>query len=101
MDKSIPTVDCPLGANVQLVESGKVLFDGFIVSRGKNTEKSEITLSCFDRGFYLNRNKGSYKFVNTPPEQIAARVAADFGIQTGRLRRRRARHPHLRGSAAL
>ncbi|MFR9189841.1 MAG: hypothetical protein ACLVL7_06055 [Anaerotruncus massiliensis (ex Togo et al. 2019)] len=55
------------------------------MSRGKNTEKSEITLSCFDRGFYLNRNKGYYKFVNTPPEQIAARVAADFGIQAGTL----------------
>lgn len=85
VDKSIPEVDCPLGADVQLMEDGKALFDGFIVSRGKNTEKSEITLSCFDRGFYLNRNKGYYKFVNTPPEQIAARVAADFGIEVGAL----------------
>ena len=82
-DKSIPVVDCPLGAGVQLLNSGKALFDGFIVSRTKSTEASKIELSCYDRGLYLKRNKASYKFSAATPEAITAKIAADFGFTVG------------------
>lgn len=82
IDKSVPAVDCPLGAGVRLLEGG-TLFDGFIVSRTKSTEASQIDLSCYDRGFYLKRNKASYQFTNLTPEAIASRVASDFGIVCG------------------
>lgn len=82
-DESIPVVDCPLGAGVQMSHAGKVLFNGFIVSRQKSTDASQISLSCYDRGFYLMRNKAAYKFVDTTPEAIAAKVAADFGLSVG------------------
>ena len=37
-DPDIPKTDCPLGANVQLVNGGEVLFDGFVGTRTRNTE---------------------------------------------------------------
>ena len=84
-DRDIPAVACPLGASVQFREGGKLLFDGFILARKKSTGASQITLSCYDRGFYLKQNKASYKFQDQPPEAIAARVAGDFGITAGEL----------------
>lgn len=82
-DKSIPVVDCPLGAGVRLMSGGKALFDGFIFSRTKATDASAITLSCFDRGFYLKRNKACYKFTAITPEAVAGKLAADFGLAVG------------------
>lgn len=84
-DDSVPVVDCPLGAGVQLREGGTVPFDGFIVSRTKSTQESTLQLSCFDRGLYLKRNKKSYQFTAATPEAITAKVAADFGITVGTL----------------
>lgn len=82
-DASVPEVECPLGAAVQMEENGEILFDGFIVSRSKNTETSSIEVSCYDRGFYLRQNKDMYKFTNTTPEAIVKRLAADYGFAVG------------------
>ena len=65
VDPSIPVVDCPLGAQLQLLSGKTVLFDGFIVNRTKTTQSSQIDVTCFDRGFYLKKNKASYQFQGT------------------------------------
>lgn len=82
-DGDIPTADCPLGGLVRLADAGQVLFEGYIVSRTKSTNASTIDCTCYDRGFYLGRNKACYKFADTLPEEIAPRVAADFGFSLG------------------
>lgn len=82
-DKSIPFIECPLGAAVQMRHGKQTLFDGFIVSRTKSTDASAVSLSCYDRGFYLKRNKASYKFSGVTPETAVAMIAADFDFQTG------------------
>lgn len=84
-DESVPVIDCPLGAGVRMTHGGTVLFDGFLVSRQKSTDSAQITLNCYDRGFYLKRNKANYKFTDTTPEAIAAQVVADFGLTAGTL----------------
>jgi len=82
-DTNIPAIDCPLGAGVTLALDDMELFSGFIVSRTKSTESSVIDITAFDRGFYIKRNKASYQFKGTTPEDITRRICADFGIETG------------------
>lgn len=82
-DPTIPTIDCPLGASVKLIVGGDVLFDGYIISRTKSTEGNTIDMTCYDRGFYLKRNKAMYKFTAQTPEAIAAQLCTDFGITLG------------------
>lgn len=84
-DPDIPKTDCPLGANVQLVNGGEVLFDGFVGTRTRNTDRSTIAVGCFDRGLYLKRNHRAYKFVGASPEQIVRQLAGDFGLAVGAL----------------
>lgn len=82
-DESIPVVECPLGAAIQLMENEEVLFDGFVFSRSKSTEGHEISLSCYDRGFYLKQNRAHYKFTNAAPEAIVRKLAGDYGFSVG------------------
>ena len=82
-DEHIPAVECPLGSAVQLYEGDTLLFDGFVFSRTKNTEQSQISLTCFDRGIYLKRNRVSKKYSGKTPEAIVRELAAEFGMEAG------------------
>ena len=82
--KQFKTVECELGDSVSMKQDGDTLFNGIIVSMQKSTESNTISVQCFDRGFYLKRNKASYKFTAQTPAVIAKRVCADFGIETGK-----------------
>lgn len=84
-DQSVPKVDCPLGAPIQMIENGEPLFDGFIISRTMDTEGTTLSLSCMDRGFHLRRNKIMKKYVAKTPEEIGASIAAEFKIKVGDL----------------
>lgn len=84
-DPDIPKVDCPLGANVQLAVGDAILFDGFVMTRTRNTDSSQIQVSCFDRGLYLKRNQKAYKFTGASPAQIVGQIANDFGVSVGYL----------------
>ena len=84
-DGGIPAVPCDLGNAVTLFQDSAELFQGYVFSRQKSTNGSTIDIGCFDRGVYLNRNEGSYKFTNTTPEAAAKKVAADFGIPVGEI----------------
>ncbi len=82
-DFNIPTVKCELGNAVILMQDSSVVFDGFVFSRQKSTDGSVIDVSCYDRGFYLKKNKTSYKFQNTTPEAIVKRIATDYEFELG------------------
>ncbi len=84
-DKSIPVIDAALGANVQLLEAGEVVFYGSIVSRTKSTEGNTIDITCFDHGWYLKRNKTIKTYSKKRPEEIAQALAAEFNIPVGYL----------------
>jgi len=83
VDANIPAVDIPLGAGVSLSVDGDALFEGYVFGRQKLTDSNTMEITCFDRGIYVKKNKASYKFQNMAPEDIAARVCADFDIPTG------------------
>lgn len=84
-DKNVPVINCELGNLVQFYQDNTLLFYGHILARGKDTERNEIDIKCSDRGFYLKRNKKTYKFTNTTAENIAKIVCNDFGIEIGSL----------------
>lgn len=84
-DGNVPVVKCELGNLVTFSMDGRVLFLGYIFSREKSTEDSKISIKCYDRGIYLKKNKGMYKFSGQTAEGIAKRVCADFGVGVGQL----------------
>lgn len=85
-DRTIEKVRCDLMDAVAFDHNGRI-FDGYIFRREKSTNESEITITCFDKGFYLRKITASYKFTRTTPETITRRVCADYGIQTGSIAR--------------
>ncbi|MDF2984728.1 MAG: hypothetical protein K0R50_238 [Eubacterium sp.] len=82
-DKRVPKVKCELGYGAILMQDNRVLFDGFIFERQKTSGSSAISITCYDRGFYLKRNEASYRFPGMTPETITKRICSDFGIETG------------------
>lgn len=82
-DLSIPAVSCNLGDIISFYQNDKQLFYGYVFTLQKDTESSVIAVTCYDRGIYLKRNEGTYKFTSMTPEAIAKRVCADFGIEVG------------------
>lgn len=85
MEQDQQDVRCDLGSSISFKVDGQLLFDGFIVSRQKSTGSNKIGIQCFDRGIYLKRNKGVYKFSGTLAENVVKRVCADFGISVGEI----------------
>ncbi len=83
MDESVPELPCPMGSGVSLSVGGKDLFSGYVFSRQRDTGQHTIDLGCVDRGLYLKRNEGHYKFNGQTAEEIARIVCSDFGISVG------------------
>lgn len=84
-DQHIQTPDMAPGGAVQLFQDSRVLFSGTIVSREKSTGSTTLSVTCYDRGFYLLKNQGVYQFTAQTPDAIARRVCGDFGIPVGDL----------------
>lgn len=85
IDKNLPKISCDLGAGVRFYAGEQLLFDGFVFSRQRDTAGDLLEIGCADRGIYLKRNQAVYQFRNSTPEDIAARVCADFNIAAGSL----------------
>lgn len=86
-DRSIPTYKCDLGSIITLTEDETTIFEGYTFERQKHSDSSIINLTCYDKGIYLKRNQGIYKFNNITPEAITERICKDFGIEIGSIAR--------------
>jgi len=84
-DSRVPVVACQMGNAVVFYVDGELRFSGFVVRRQKGTGDSVITVTCYDRGIYLKKNKASYTFDGQTPEAITKKLCADFGIPVGAL----------------
>lgn len=69
-----------LGDLLTLQEDGDTLFEGVVLRRELESESSELQVTAFDKGFYLQRNDGTYKFNGATPEAITRQVCQDKGI---------------------
>jgi len=79
-----PKVEIDLGDRVAFYDAEQ-LFDGFVFSIQKTTNERTKTIRCFDRGIYLNRSQGYYRFTGATPEAIARRIAADYNFPLGEI----------------
>jgi len=70
-------------SSVRVEENSKNVFWGYITKRSFSAESNEMNFVCYDPGIYLKRNKWSYNFKDTTPEDIAKEVAKGFNIAVG------------------
>lgn len=84
-DETIPAVDAAPGTPVTFSMDNTVLFSGFVVKRTRSTGSNTLSVTAYDRGFYLNRNEIVRQYKNTTPEAIAADLCGEFGISVGEL----------------
>ena len=82
-DKNVPTAPCDLGNAVTFMQDNKTLFQGYIFERQRDTGKSIINITCYDKGIYLKKNEATYKFKGITPEAITKKICADFDIDIG------------------
>lgn len=85
VDKRLPAVPSDLGSVAQLYRDGEEIFRGNCFTRQRDPAGNVLTVSYTDGGFYLKRNKASYKFRSMTPEAIARRICQDYGITPGNL----------------
>lgn len=84
-DGSVELPPLEEGAWLTHQEDGKPLFFGPLLQCSANSQSVLVSMSALDRGRFLVRNKGYYKFTGITPEEAAAAVCADFGIPVDRL----------------
>lgn len=84
-DKNVPVIKCELGSAVTLKQNSRILFEGYIFERQKDTESNVINITCYDRGIYLKRNEAYYTFDGEAPEVITRRICSEYDIKIGSL----------------
>ncbi len=81
LDKNMDTLDIKLGDKITLYnETRNRIFVGYVSAREKKSEAGTLSYTAKDNMSHLLRSKGTYKFTNKKPEEIAKLVAADVGI---------------------
>lgn len=76
--------DMQVGDYIGIIDDGGALFYyGVIWSKDINTNGSDIRFSVKDFGIYLNKNDYTYKFKGWKPEDIAYKIANDYGMEIG------------------
>lgn len=71
------------GGIVTLKEENTGLFYGYVFKLSQS-HKGEISVTAYDQTRYL-KNKDTYVFEGKRADEIAAKIAADFQIKTGKL----------------
>ena len=69
VEQGLPEVPVPPGAAVAFSDGGRLLFDGFVVSRQRGTGQNLVTVTCYDRGFYLAHNQTVKQYKNQTPDR--------------------------------
>ena len=69
-----------LGDLLTLQEGGTTLFEGVVLRRELASDDRTLQVTAFDKGYYLQRNDGTYKFNGATPEAITRQVCRDKGI---------------------
>ena len=85
-DYYLPTVSLMMGDSIRLLDDkDKEVWQGYVFSKEKSINNSEMSVTCYDGLIYLLKSKGTYNFKNMTPDAITRKVASDFGIPVGKL----------------
>lgn len=84
-DKRTWLIHIEAGDVLKVIDVDKVMFQGPIWTKNKQTDGKSIDFTAKDYGIYLKKNKGSYNFTGMTAEAIAKKVCGDFGLKIGSL----------------
>lgn len=85
-DFYIPKIELHLGGFVVLYsDNEKELFQGFVLSKEKNSQNGNLSLVCVDALFYANKSKSIHNFSKKTAEDIATTVCNEAKIAIGYL----------------
>ncbi len=85
-DGYIPNVDIKLGRFIVLyTDDSKELFQGFILSKNKNAQNGNISFTCVDTLYYLNKSKSIHNFEKKTAEEIATILCNEVKVVIGAL----------------
>lgn len=80
--KEHPCPPCPVGSMVEAELDGQ-RFSGVVFRRSKAADGNTLSLLCYDRGIYLNKNQTTERFDSVTPEAAGAYLCGKFGIPVG------------------
>ena len=84
-DPRLPYVYLPLAGGIRMGVGDKTLFYGQVVSKDKSTDSSTMSVTCYDRGFYLLKSQASRKYNGETPETITRQLCSTYGVGIGSL----------------
>ena len=83
-DSNIPIVDVDNGYRVYGADDeGEVVFVGTIYQLERDRKKSTVECTAYDDLFAANKSKTTRKYTDALPEDIAAEICAEMGIEAG------------------
>ena len=74
-----------VGDLVTMEDAGNRLFAGVVLRRTAGSEGTTLSATCFDYGFYLQKNDCTAKFTGASPEEITRSLCAGKGIPVASL----------------
>lgn len=85
-DVYIPKLDIKLGGFIVLyTDRDKELFQGLILSKDKNAQNGNLSLTCVDALYYLNKNKSIHNFEKKTAEDITTILCNEVKVVIGAL----------------
>ncbi|RJE48710.1 hypothetical protein A7K50_10210 [Dehalobacter sp. MCB1] len=87
-DENIPKISLSPGNMLKLLDdNGVELFAGVIFYQERSRSNHMIRVTAYDSLIYLLKSKATYNFKKTTAESIAARIASDFVLSVGELKK--------------
>ena len=74
-----------VGDILKVIDKDKVMFQGPVWTKQKQTDGNSIDFTAKDYGIYLKKNKASYNFKGMTAEAITKKICGDFGLEIGSL----------------
>lgn len=85
-DSYLPREYIALGSMLKLLDDKDVeLFRGYVFSKQKSYQGTEMAVTAYDGLIYLTKSQMSYNFQNMTPEAITRKVCSDLGVPPGNI----------------
>lgn len=84
LDYYIPKIELKLGGFIVIyTDNEKEIFQGFILSKEKNSQNGNINLTCVDALYYANKSKSIRNFSKKTAEDITRTLCSEAKIAVG------------------
>ena len=101
-DIYLPKINIQCGNMLKMLDdSGVELFQGYIFSREKSLNDSDLSVVAFDGLVYLLKSKGSYNIKKMTAEAFTQKVCGELGIAIGSLAKTGIAQNHIFDGATI